>query len=70
MFEKLKKILTSKAAKRLYWTTAGGFVALALVYVSGESLWWTPLATAILTGITKEINNKTSIEEDLEDIEE
>jgi hypothetical protein len=60
--EKIKKFLLSKQAKRLYWTTAGGFVALALVYVSGESLWWTPLATAILTGITKEINSYLSRE--------
>ena len=60
--QKLKEILTSKFAKRLYWTTAGGFVALAVVYVSGIDMWWTPLAIAILTGLTKEVNNRLSEE--------
>lgn len=61
--EKLKEILLSKQAKRLYWTTAGGFVALALVYVSGLNTWYVPVLTAILTGLTKEINTYLSKEE-------
>lgn len=58
--ERLKKIFTSNVAKRLYWNTGAGLVALALVFVSGINLWWTPLAMAILNGISKEINNALS----------
>ena len=60
--EKIKAILLSVPAKRLYWTTAGGFVALALVYFQGLNVWYVPLITAILTGISKEVNNKISAE--------
>ncbi len=54
----IKDFLLSKTAKRFYWTTAGGFVGLAIVYISGINFLYAPLVIAILTGISKEINNK------------
>ena len=58
--QKLKAILLGSFAQRLYWNFANGLVALAIVYVSGIDIWWSPLAFAFLNGITKEISNKIS----------
>jgi hypothetical protein len=58
--KKIKEVLTSNFAKRLYWNIANGVVGLGLVYFSGESLWYAPLVIAVLNGLTKEINTKLS----------
>lgn len=54
--EKLKAILLSRTAKRLYWNFLNGVIAMAIVWVGGLNIWWAPLAFAILNGATKEIN--------------
>ena len=61
--DKIKAILLSNFAKRLYWNFANGVVGLGLVYISGESLWYAPLVIAVLNGLTKEINMKLSEED-------
>jgi len=37
-----------------------GIVALTIVFISGLNVWWSPVAFAILNGISKEINNYLS----------
>ena len=58
--EKLKEVLLSKQAKRFYWTTFAGFLGLLIIYFQGLSYAWVPVATAIIAGITKEVNNYLS----------
>jgi hypothetical protein len=64
IWKKVKKVLLSNDAKRFYWTVSGGFVAFASVWVTGLNLWWTPLAMAVLTGLTKIINKRCFPEEE------
>lgn len=59
---KIKEVLLSKQARRFYWTFADGFVAFAIVWVGGINLWWAPLVMALLTSLTKEVNNRLSQE--------
>ena len=58
--EKLKEVLLSKQAKRFLWTTFAGFLGLLIIYVQGLSYAWVPVATAVIAGITKEVNNYLS----------
>jgi hypothetical protein len=58
--EKILAVLKSTQAKRFYWTTADGLIALAIVAVGEFDAVWVPILTAILISITKEINNRLS----------
>ena len=52
--------LTSKLAKRFYWTTLAGFLGLIVVQLTNSDWVYTPIVIGIIAGITKEINNYLS----------
>jgi len=56
--DKIKEILLSKQAKRLYWNTFNGFLGLFIVYLTDINWAFAPVAIAICNGITKEINKR------------
>lgn len=58
--EQIKKVLTSKQAKRLYWNTLAGFLGLFLVYLTDLDWIYAPIAIAVVNGLTKEINTRLS----------
>lgn len=58
--EKIKALLLSNPAKRVYWTTLNSFIGLAIVYFSDINWVFAPFIIGILNSITKEINKKLS----------
>lgn len=58
MKDTIIKVLTSKQAKRFYWTTFDGALALLIVILGEMSAAWIPILTGILIFISKEINNR------------
>jgi hypothetical protein len=61
MQERLKTIFTSKQAKRFYWQTSGGFLALFVIFLNSPEIaeyWFAPILIGAINGITKEINNQ------------
>jgi len=57
---KVKEILLSKQAKRFYWTTLAGFLGVIIVGLNNLDWLYAPVLIAIISGITKELNNKYS----------
>jgi hypothetical protein len=55
----VKDFLGSTIVKRFAWTALAGFLALVLAYVANLDFWWVPVATAVISGITKELNSKS-----------
>lgn len=58
--DKLKELLLSNFAKRVYWTTLNGFIGLAIIYFTDSNYIYAPLVIAVLNAITKEINKRLS----------
>lgn len=56
----LMEFFASKQVKRFAWTTLAGFLGLAVVYIGNLDFWWVPVVTAIVAGITKELNTYLS----------
>jgi hypothetical protein len=52
------EFLKSNQAKRFYWQTFAGFLGLAIVFLSSIDWIYAPVIIALISGITKELNNK------------
>ena len=57
-FNALKNILTSKQAKRFYWTSFAGFLGILSAGIVDLDWKYIPLIMAVIAGLTKEINNR------------
>lgn len=54
----IKEFFTSVLFKRFLWQTAGAFVGLVAVYLTGINFLYAPLVIALCQGISKELNNR------------
>ena len=71
--QKIKELFFGKAAKRFYWTCSGAVIAVCATALAGIKvpteikttndvliILGVGVATALITGLTKEINNRIS----------
>jgi hypothetical protein len=56
--ETILEFLKSNLAKRFYWQTFAGFLGLMIVFLGSIDWIWAPIIISIISGATKEINNK------------
>lgn len=57
----LNFLLNSKQARRFYWTTFNGFIAVLIIGISEIDIAYAPFIVAFLQLISKEINNYYSM---------
>ena len=56
--EQVKAFLIGTVAKRFYWNTLAGFLAVVVIVVADTNWVYAPIIAAVLNGAMKEINSK------------